>query len=119
MQPLQICIGPIIRIGRESWCLPYPGFFFRNRLCRQCLMPSCYKELAMFGQTVAGGSAKFETQPTLEYSLDIKLFYMFSRACNLIMWIVDDKSITLHLAVCSQRKPYTTFTEVTRITRKT
>ena len=27
MQPLQICIGPIIRIGRESWCLPYTGFF--------------------------------------------------------------------------------------------
>ena len=26
MQPLQICIGPIIRIGRESWCLPYAGF---------------------------------------------------------------------------------------------
>ena len=28
MQPLQICIGPNIRIGRESWCLPYAGFFF-------------------------------------------------------------------------------------------
>ena len=27
MQPLQICIGPIIRIGLESWCLPYAGFF--------------------------------------------------------------------------------------------
>ena len=27
MQPFQICIGPIIRIGRESWCLPYAGFF--------------------------------------------------------------------------------------------
>ena len=26
MQPLQICIGPTIRIGRESWCLPYAGF---------------------------------------------------------------------------------------------
>ena len=26
MQPLQICIGPSIRIGRESWCLPYAGF---------------------------------------------------------------------------------------------
>ena len=29
MQPLQICIGPIIRIGRESWCLPYAGFFLK------------------------------------------------------------------------------------------
>ena len=27
MQQLPICIGPIIRIGRESWCLPYAGFF--------------------------------------------------------------------------------------------
>ena len=27
MQPLQICIGPTIRIGQESWCLPYAGFF--------------------------------------------------------------------------------------------
>ena len=26
-QPLQICIGPAIRIGQESWCLPYVGFF--------------------------------------------------------------------------------------------
>ena len=28
MQPLQICIGPTIRIGQESWCLPYAGFFY-------------------------------------------------------------------------------------------
>ena len=27
MQPLQIYIGPIIRIGRESWCLRYADFF--------------------------------------------------------------------------------------------
>ena len=26
-QTLQICIGPTIRIGRKSWCLPYAGFF--------------------------------------------------------------------------------------------
>ena len=26
-QPLQICIGSTIRIGRETWCLPYAGFF--------------------------------------------------------------------------------------------
>ena len=26
-QPIQICIGSTIRIGRESWCLPYAGFF--------------------------------------------------------------------------------------------
>ena len=29
-QPLQICIGPSIRIGRESWCLPYTFFFLGN-----------------------------------------------------------------------------------------
>ena len=28
MQPLQNCIGPTIRIGRESWCLPYAEFLF-------------------------------------------------------------------------------------------
>ena len=27
MQPLQNCIGPTIRIGREILCLPYVGFF--------------------------------------------------------------------------------------------
>ena len=30
MQPLQICIGPTIRIGRESWYLPYAGFFSKT-----------------------------------------------------------------------------------------
>ena len=29
-QPLQICIGPTIHIGQESWCLPYAGFFLMN-----------------------------------------------------------------------------------------
>ena len=36
-QPLQIWIGPTIRIGRESWCLPYARFFlyifFSNNVC--------------------------------------------------------------------------------------
>ena len=27
MYPLKICIDPTIRIGRESWCLLYAGFF--------------------------------------------------------------------------------------------
>ena len=27
VQPLQNCIGPTIRIGREILCLPYAGFF--------------------------------------------------------------------------------------------
>ena len=27
MRPLQNCIGPTIRIGREILCLPYAGFF--------------------------------------------------------------------------------------------
>ena len=26
-QLLEICIGPTIHNGRESWCLPYAGFF--------------------------------------------------------------------------------------------
>ena len=28
MQPLENCIGPTIRIGREILCLPYAGFNF-------------------------------------------------------------------------------------------
>ena len=27
MQPLQNCIGPTFRIGREILCFPYVGFF--------------------------------------------------------------------------------------------
>ena len=27
---LQNCIAPTIRIGRESWCLPYAGFWCRK-----------------------------------------------------------------------------------------
>ena len=27
MLGVEISIGPSIRIGRESWCLPYAGFF--------------------------------------------------------------------------------------------
>ena len=34
MQPLKICIGPIIRIGRESWCLPYAGFLHPTSFIR-------------------------------------------------------------------------------------
>ena len=41
MQPLQICIGPIIRIGRESWCLPYAGFF-RYRPNNQARDPASF-----------------------------------------------------------------------------
>ena len=37
MQPLQICIGPTIRIGRESWCLPYAGFLLTDE--KLALMP--------------------------------------------------------------------------------
>ena len=40
MQPLQNCIGPIIRIGREILRLPYAGFFediFTKEESRHCL----------------------------------------------------------------------------------
>ena len=35
MQPLQICIGPTIRIGRESWCLPYAGFLLYTMITKK------------------------------------------------------------------------------------
>ena len=31
-QFLKNCIGPTIRIGRDSWCLPYAGFFLCDLL---------------------------------------------------------------------------------------
>ena len=37
MQPLQNCIGPTIRIGREILCLPYAGFLI-------VLIPKLYME---------------------------------------------------------------------------
>ena len=30
MQPVQNCIGPTIRIGREILCLPYAGFLLKS-----------------------------------------------------------------------------------------
>ena len=48
MQPLQICIGPIIRIGRESWCLPYAGFF-----------QSFYPKLDFFYTNIVGTVVRF------------------------------------------------------------
>ena len=38
MLPLQICIGSTIRIGRESWCLPYVGFFCENHVLEEILI---------------------------------------------------------------------------------
>ena len=46
MQPLQICIGPTIRIGQDSWCLPYAGFFYSlygtvwPGMLKQCVLGS-------------------------------------------------------------------------------
>ena len=37
MQPLQTFIGPTIRMGRESWCLPYAGF-----LRGKCIGSGCF-----------------------------------------------------------------------------
>ena len=51
MQPLQICIGPTIRIGRESWCLPYAGFFFAqvaNYLVGRCTLELGQLEAEIF-----------------------------------------------------------------------
>ena len=36
MQPLQNFIGPTFCIGRESWCLPYAGFFIVVRNLSHC-----------------------------------------------------------------------------------
>ena len=68
MQPLQICIGPTIRIGRESWCLPYAGFFFYfveyflNLLIAKCkgMAMICSSLVAEFVCLIAGMEAPAE-----------------------------------------------------------
>ena len=50
MHTLQICIGPTIRIGRESWCLPYAGFLYsllRLGLVVRLLFPECVRLLVI------------------------------------------------------------------------
>ena len=39
MLPLQICSGPSIRIGRQSWCLPYVGFLLNISMLLQHKKP--------------------------------------------------------------------------------
>ena len=48
MQPLQICIGPSIRIGREIQCLPYAVFFLfikknHGQYGRSLSVEGCYQ----------------------------------------------------------------------------
>ena len=39
-----IGIGATIRIGQESWCLPYAGFFFNQVCSKVCNNNKTYKE---------------------------------------------------------------------------
>ena len=49
MQPLQIFIGSAIRIGRESWCLPYAGFLCNiNRPGTSISRPGGYEVYRLF-----------------------------------------------------------------------
>ena len=54
-QPLQICIGPSIRIGRESWCLPYAGFFLEQPILLDVFLQTCLKSNEVRGSQEVGG----------------------------------------------------------------
>ena len=57
MQPLQICIGPTIRIGRESRCLPYAGFLgFDTIVWGFCVLSWWTSLLCIVGELAARGS---------------------------------------------------------------
>ena len=78
MQPLQICIGPIIRIGRESWCLPYAGFFPN----RSAIRPRSDKA-DLLGSTAFGehtSTHEFGSMYKRIEKLRYQRTYMFGRA---------------------------------------
>ena len=54
MQPLQVCIGPIIRIGRESWCLPYAGFLVSYLLVVPLGYVQDFQSFSKDGQPIRG-----------------------------------------------------------------
>ena len=54
MHFLQNCIGPTIRIGRESWCLPYAGFFRQSSYCLHCRPPVSLEEGSWESGCVSG-----------------------------------------------------------------
>ena len=64
MQPLQICIGPSIRIGRESWCLPYVGFFFY--VCQKDHLKAYTQALKSFKKAPLGASMDFRRNTVLK-----------------------------------------------------
>ena len=88
MQPLQICIGPIIRIGRESWCLLYAGFL-RYRL--QMAKPA-YKS------NQARGLAGYHDLPgqDLEGRLEIAALKNFMERNVLKRYLIASHLLKLH-----------------------
>ena len=68
MQPLQICIqciGPTIRLGRESWCLPYAGFFrWQFHITVNSMKPMWHRRATTFdeGLSIVLSSQRFASQ---------------------------------------------------------
>ena len=56
MQPLQICIGPTIYIGRENWCLLYAGIFYTKKIRRKKSFLGLQKKQDTVVELVAVGS---------------------------------------------------------------
>ena len=68
MQPLENCIGPIIRIGRESWCLPYAGFLY-SRLAPELVSRNVKKRKSLGATVLKQGAGHQQTKSVVVYIL--------------------------------------------------
>ena len=59
MQPLQNCIGPTIRIGREILCLPYAEFFLLYFLLQWIVLVVLMGLVAVVSKVVVVVAVKF------------------------------------------------------------
>ena len=74
MHFLQNCIGPTIRIGRESWCLPYAGFFRQSSYCLHCRPPVSLEEGSWESGCVSGQLASIMEENTGDRSINADCF---------------------------------------------
>ena len=86
MSYFQICIDPTIRIGRESWCLPYAGFFSMKfgyinffLLYKWAKYEPIWTDFT--AQTVILGSNLLVKAQTIPQYAKCALFFFFTKSC--------------------------------------
>ena len=98
MQPLQICIGPTIRIGRESWCLPYAGFLVCNLMSTVVSIISIdWCQHLIFHLSCCQDKFLSPGMSWLSCTMDILLFNSLALWINgsLALWIFFSQAILL------------------------